>query len=68
MDICFPHYPKVEHSYEIFHKPKWGKEAITINLDGKCLSVPRSKIQCLHDMFISFAIIKILNYLQFYAE
>ena len=25
INIGFPHYPTVEHDYEIFHMPKWHK-------------------------------------------
>lgn len=38
-----PHSLKVRASHETFHKPKWCKEVIIVNLFGKKgFSVPRS--------------------------
>lgn len=66
----FPQYPKVECSYEACCKPRWQKseEAITINLYGKILSIPRSKIRCTYNVLILCAMIKTPNYVQFYTK
>ena len=42
-DTCFPHYLKVEHSYEAFQKPKWCKSKEAITLEHILLTDAESK-------------------------
>lgn len=50
----FPHYPKVQRSYENFHEPKWcSGEVISLTYMEKILNIPRPKIQNMCNVFIS---------------
>ena len=65
------HYPKVECSYETFHKPKWckAKKQLPLIYMENFLSVPRPQIQGTHNIvFILSTMIRTLSYIQFYVQ
>lgn len=64
------HYLKVERSYENFHKQKGHKvkKQLPFVYMEKNLSISRSKIQYMQDLFISFTMTETLNYGQFYVS
>lgn len=61
-DTRLPCYPKVRHSYEPFHKWKWrkAKKQLLLIYMETFLSILRPKIQCMHSVFISSTMIKML--------
>lgn len=61
----FPHYLKVECSYEIFCKLKWCEEKkhlpfTSMEMFFYCSQIPNST----HSVFISLILIKTLNFVQ----